>query len=153
MKVNLYDGSYHPVDSSEASFKSATAIALKKGILDAAPVLLEPIDTVTVTAPEYYVGSIIGTLNSKRARILGTDTGEKGEMVVHAEAPEAELYQYATDLRSQTQGRGTFTREFLRYEVVPERQAAAVIEAAKQAKYILKVAFVLTFFLPCDGMI
>ena len=134
VKVNLYDGSYHPVDSSEASFKSATAIALKKGILDAAPVLLEPIDTVTVTAPEYYVGSIIGTLNSKRARILGTDTGEKGEMVVHAEAPEAELYQYATDLRSQTQGRGTFTREFLRYEVVPERQAAAVIEAAKQTK-------------------
>lgn len=134
VKVNLYDGSYHPVDSSEASFKSATAIALKKGVLDASPVLLEPIDTVTVAAPEYYVGGIIGSLNSKRARILGTETGDKGQMVVRAEVPEAELYQYATDLRSQTQGRGTYEREFLRYEVVPEKQAAAVIEEAKAAK-------------------
>ena len=134
VKVNLYDGSYHPVDSSEASFKSATAIALRKGVMDAAPVLLEPIDEVTVTAPEYYVGNIIGTLNSKRARILGTETGEKGEMRIRAEAPAAELSQYATDLRSQTQGRGTFTKSFLRYEVMPERQANAVIEAAKQAK-------------------
>ena len=134
VKVNLYDGSYHPVDSSEASFKSATAIALKKGVLDASPVLLEPIDTVTVAAPEYYVGGIMGSLNSKRARILGTETGDKGQMVVRAEVPEAELYQYATDLRSQTQGRGTYEREFLRYEVVPEKQAAAVIEEAKAAK-------------------
>ena len=103
-------------------------------MLDASPVLLEPIDTVTVAAPEYYVGGIIGSLNSKRARILGTETGDKGQMVVRAEVPEAELYQYATDLRSQTQGRGTYEREFLRYEVVPEKQAAAVIEEAKAAK-------------------
>ena len=82
---------------------------------------------MTVAAPEYYVGGIIGSLNSKRARILGTEMSGKDTTVLHAVVPEAELYGYATELRSQTQGRGTFTRSFLRYEEVPERQARELL--------------------------
>ena len=117
-----------------SAFKAATAIALRRAVLAADPVLLEPLDEIAVMTPEYYLRDVIGRLNGKRARILGTETGDKGQMVVRAEVPEAELYQYATDLRSQTQGRGTYARQFLRYEVVPEKQANAVIEEAKAAK-------------------
>lgn len=131
VKVNLYDGSYHAVDSSEASFKSATAIAIKKGIMEAEPLLLEPIDTIRVLTPEYYMGDVMGRLNSKRAHILGVDSKGKDMSEISAIIPEAELYQFATELRSLTQGRGEFSLEFNRYEPVPERNAAAIIEAAK----------------------
>ena len=125
--VRLTDGSYHPVDSSEAAFKAATAIALRRAVLAAEPVLLEPLDEIAVMTPEYYLGDVIGRLNGKRARILGTEMGGKDTTVLHAVVPEAELYGYATELRSQTQGRGTFTRSFLRYEEVPERQAREIL--------------------------
>lgn len=125
--VRLTDGSYHPVDSSEAAFKAATAIALRRAVLAANPVLLEPLDEIAVTTPEYYLGDVIGRLNGKRARILGTEMSGKDTTVLHAVVPEAELYGYATELRSQTQGRGTFTRSFLRYEEVPERQARELL--------------------------
>lgn len=131
VKVNLYDGSYHAVDSSEASFKSATAIAIKKGVMEAEPLLLEPIDTIRVLTPEYYMGDVMGRLNSKRAHILGVDSKGKDMSEISAIIPEAELYQFATELRSLTQGRGEFSLEFNRYEPVPERNAAAIIEAAK----------------------
>ncbi len=131
VKVNLYDGSYHTVDSSEAAFKTATAIALKKGVMEASPVLLEPIDEITVTAPEYYMGDVMGKLNSKRAKILGMEGKGKDFSEVRAYIPESELYKYATDLRSQTQGRGSFSLKFDHYEVVPEKQAAKIIEASK----------------------
>lgn len=127
--VRLTDGSYHPVDSSEAAFKAATAIALRRAVLAANPVLLEPLDEIAVTTPEYYLGDVIGRLNGKRARILGTEMSGKDTTVLHAVVPEAELYGYATELRSQTQGRGTFTRSFLRYEEMPERQAREILEA------------------------
>lgn len=126
--INLYDGSSHSVDSSEAAFKAAAAIALKKAVRDAEPVLLEPMDSIEVRTPEYYVGDVIGRLSGKRARILGTELEGKDMTVIHAIVPEAELYAYATELRSQTQGRGTFAREFLRYEEVPEKQAAEILE-------------------------
>lgn len=125
--VRLTDGSYHPVDSSEAAFKAATAIALRRAVLAADPVLLEPLDEIAVTTPEYYLGDVIGRLNGKRARILGTEMSGKDTTVLHAVVPEAELYGYTTELRSQTQGRGTFTRSFLRYEEVPERQARELL--------------------------
>lgn len=134
VKVNLYDGSYHSVDSSEAAFKMATALALKKGVMEASPVLLEPIDEITVLAPEYYMGDVIGKLNAKRAKILGTQAAGKGMSEVKAHIPEAELYKYATELRSQTQGRSSFSLKFSHYEVVPERTAAAIIEAGKKEK-------------------
>ncbi len=127
VKVNLYDGSYHSVDSSEAAFKAATAIALRKAVMDALPVILEPIDEVFVTAPDYYMGDVMGRLNSKRAKILGIDSNEKNISTIHAYVPEAELFRYATDLRSQTQGRGTYTLQFDHYEQVPEKISAKIV--------------------------
>ncbi|MCI6159538.1 MAG: elongation factor G [Selenomonadaceae bacterium] len=132
--VNLYDGSSHSVDSSEAAFKAAAAIALKKAVRDASPTLLEPMDSVDVQTPEYYVGDVIGRLSGKRARILGTELQGKDMTVIHAIVPEAELYAYATELRSQTQGRGTFTRAFLRYEEVPEKQTQEILDAQAEKR-------------------
>ena len=129
VKVNLYDGSYHAVDSSEAAFKTAAAIAIKKGIMEAEPLLLEPIDTITVCTPEYYMGDVMGKLNSKRAHILGVDSKGKDMSEIQALIPAAELYRFATDLRSLTQGRGSYTLEFNRYEPVPEKKAQELIEA------------------------
>ena len=134
VKVNLYDGSYHSVDSSEAAFKTATALALKKGVMEASPALLEPIDEITVTAPDYYMGDVIGQLNGKRAKILGTESAGKGLSCVKAHIPEAELYKYATLLRSQTQGRSSYSLKFSHYETVPERNAQKIIEESKAAK-------------------
>lgn len=132
VKVNLYDGSYHPVDSSEAAFKTATAIAIRKGIMEADPILLEPIDIITIVAPEYYMGDIMGKLNSKRARIQGIDSRGKDMGEVKAQIPEAELYRFATDLRSLTQGRGRYELTFSHYEAVPEKDAAAIISESQQ---------------------
>lgn len=131
IKVNLFDGSYHTVDSSEAAFKTATAIALKKGVMEANPVLLEPIAEITVRAPEYYMGDVMGRLSSKRAKILGTESVGKDFSEVKAFIPLAETYKYATDLRSQTQGRGSYSLKIDHYEAVPEKIAEKIIADAK----------------------
>ena len=131
--VNLYDGSYHPVDSSEAAFKMATAIAIKKGVLAAEPILLEPIDEVTVLVPTEYMGDIIGKLNSKRGKVLGMDPKGKGQTEIKALIPASELYKYATDLRSQTQGRGSYSLKFSHYDPMPENLAKKIIDEHKKA--------------------
>lgn len=131
VNVNLYDGSYHAVDSSEAAFKMATSIAIKKGILSADPILLEPIDEITVLTPETYMGDIIGKLNSKRGKILGMDPKGKGITEVKALIPESELYKYATDLRSQTQGRASYSLRFSHYDPMPDKLAEKIIEENK----------------------
>ncbi|MBQ3443903.1 MAG: elongation factor G [Selenomonadaceae bacterium] len=134
VSVNLYDGSYHAVDSSEAAFKMATSIAIKKGILAANPILLEPIDEITVLTPENYMGDIIGNLNSRRGKILGMDPKGKGMTEVKAYVPASELYKYATDLRSQTQGRASYSLKFARYEPMPDKLAEKIIEEHKAAQ-------------------
>ena len=126
----LYDGSYHDVDSSEESFKIAAHLAFKDGMPKANPVLLEPIYKIEVIVPESYIGDIMGDLNKKRGRIQGMESTDKGQKIT-AEAPLAEIFKYAIDLRSMTQGRGDFTTEFLRYEEVPKEIADKVILAAK----------------------
>jgi elongation factor G len=118
IKVNVYDGSFHPVDSSDMAFKLAAAQALKKGLGQGQPVLLEPMLNMTIVVPESYTGDIIGDLNSKRARVLGMSPSG-GMNIIEAQAPQAEVLRYATDLRSITQGRGTFRSEFSHYEEVP----------------------------------
>ena len=133
VSVNLYDGSYHSVDSSEAAFKMATAIAIKKGVLAADPILLEPIDEITVLTPENYMGDIIGKLNSKRGKILGMDPKGKGMTEVKALIPSGELYKYATDLRSQTQGRASYSLKFSHYDPMPDKLAEKIIEENKAA--------------------
>lgn len=133
VKVDLYDGSSHPVDSSEAAFKMAASIAIKKGVLAANPILLEPIDEVTVLVPDAYMGDIIGNLNSRRGRVLGTDPKGKGMTEVKAYVPASELYRYATDLRSQTQGRGSYSLKFVRYDPMPDKLAEKIIADHKAA--------------------
>ncbi len=132
-KANLYDGSYHEVDSSEMAFKIAASMAFKKGIMDASPVLLEPIMTVNVLIPESYMGDVIGDLNRKRGRILGMEP-EGALQSVKALVPLAEMFTYAIDLRSMTQGRGTFSMEFDHYEEVPGNIAQGIIEKHQAEK-------------------
>ncbi len=126
MRVKLYDGSYHSVDSSDISFKIAGAQALKKGLSQGQPVLLEPVVNLTITVPEVFTGDIIGDLNAKRAHVLGMTPGN-GTNVIQTQAPLAEVLRYAIDLRSMTQGRGTFTTEFSHYEEVPAPIAQKII--------------------------
>ncbi|MBC7338041.1 MAG: elongation factor G, partial [Clostridia bacterium] len=118
VKVTLVDGSYHPVDSSEMAFKIAAALAFRKAMEQAKPVLLEPIMNVEVRVPEEFMGDIIGDLNSKRGRILGMQADGK-QQVIRAQVPLAEMYRYVIDLKSITQGRGSFRMEFAQYEEVP----------------------------------
>ncbi len=118
IKVTLYDGSYHSVDSSDISFKIAGAHALRKGLSQGQPVLLEPVMNLRITVPESYIGDIIGDLNSKRAKVLGMNP-EDGLNIIEAQAPMAEVLRYAIDLRSMTQGRGSYQMEFSHYEEVP----------------------------------
>lgn len=128
IKVNLCDGSYHTVDSSEMAFKTASAIAVRKGVMEAKPVLLEPIYDLEIIVPEYYMGDVVGNLNARRGRILGMDSAEKDMGTIKAQAPLSELFRYATDLRSLSQGRGVFNMEFSHYEEAPKRVADAVIQ-------------------------
>jgi elongation factor G len=129
----LYDGSYHPVDSSEIAFKLAAHKAFKAGIPLAGPVLLEPIMNVTITVPEQFMGDVLGDMNTKRGRVQGMD--QKGAWsVVTAQAPLAELQRYATDLRSMTQGRGYFAMEFSHMDTVPNHIAQQIIEKAKKER-------------------
>ena len=134
IKVTLTDGSYHDVDSSEMAFKVATHLAIKKGVIAAKPILLEPIYQVEVTVPESYMGDIIGDLNTKRGRILGMEPIGNGLGMVKAMAPMSEMFRYAIDLRSITQGRGSFMMTFDHYAEVPQRQAEAIIEAYNKEK-------------------
>ena len=129
ISCTLYDGSYHPVDSSEMAFKSAAAIAYKTGCKNAGPVLLEPIYTVEVTVPDDYMGDIIGDINKRRGRILGM-TPVPGGQRIDGEVPLAEMFYYAADLRSMTQGRGMYQMAFARYEEVPAHIAAKIAAAA-----------------------
>ncbi|WP_227766300.1 elongation factor G [Zhaonella formicivorans] len=133
VKVTLTDGSYHPVDSSEMAFKIAAALAFRKALEKAKPVLLEPYMNVEVTVPEQFMGDIIGDFNSKRGRILGMEPKGKNQ-IIRAMVPLAEMYKYAIDLKSITQGRGSFTMTFAQYEEVPQNIAEKIIEAAKVAK-------------------
>lgn len=133
IKVNLFDGSYHPVDSSEMAFKIAAAQAFKKGMNQGQPVLLEPVMNMTITVPDNYTGDIIGDLNTKRARVQGMNPGG-GINIIQAQAPLGEVQRYSIDLRSMTQGRGTFTMEFSHYEEVPGNIAQQIISQASQEK-------------------
>ncbi len=138
VKVRLYDGSYHTVDSSEMAFKVAGSLAMKQALEQASPVLLEPIMLVTVSVPEDAVGDVIGDLNSRRGRPLGMEPAGGGMTEVKAEVPMAEMLSYAPDLRSITGGQGEFTMEFLRYEEVPGHLASKVVEEARAEKEAVK---------------
>ncbi|MBO4373991.1 MAG: elongation factor G [Lachnospiraceae bacterium] len=131
VKATLYDGSYHPVDSSEQSFKMATRMAFKDGFLKATPVLLEPIMTLKVTVPDKYTGDVMGDLNKRRARVMGMNPIGNGKQTVEAEIPEASLFGYNTDLRSMTGGTGDYMYEFNRYEQAPFDVQQKEIEARK----------------------
>lgn len=128
LRAVLYDGSYHDVDSSEMAFKLAAALAFKEGLKNASPCLLEPIMRLKIAIPENFLGDIMGDMNKRRGRILGIDMME-GMQIVNAEAPQAEIQKYATDLRSMTQGRGKFMAELARYEEVPAPEAEKIIKA------------------------
>lgn len=131
--VTLYDGSYHPVDSSEMAFKIAASMAFKKGMQQANPVLLEPIMDIEVTVPEAFTGDIISDLNTKRGRILGMEPAGR-VTVIRAQAPKAELARYAIDLKAMTQGRASFKMTFNSYEEVPARIAEDIIKKAQAEK-------------------
>jgi elongation factor G len=131
IRTTLLDGSYHPVDSSEMAFKIAASLAFKKGFADAKPILLEPIMVLEVRTPEEFMGDVMGDLNKKRGKILGMEQDGHYE-IVRALAPLAELFKYAIDLRSMTQGRADFTMSFDHYEEVPAMIADAVIAEAKK---------------------
>lgn len=134
LKATLYFGSYHPVDSSDMAFQTAAAVAYKDGIPTAAPTLLEPIGELKVYIPDANLGDIIGDLNKRRGRVMGmTPTGD-GQQVVDAEVPMGEMSSYAIDLRSMTQGRGSYSLKFVRYEEVPQMNQAKIIEEAKKAE-------------------
>ncbi len=131
VKVTLVDGSYHEVDSSEMAFKVAASIAFKDAVMRGKPVLLEPIMKVEVTVPEEFLGEVLGQLSARRAQILGMESRPGNVRSVRALVPLAELFGYATALRSATQGRGSFTMEFDHYEPVPEHVAEAIIKGEK----------------------
>ena len=131
VKAVLYDGSYHPVDSSEMAFKTATIQAFKKGFMEAGPILLEPIASVKVTVPDDYTGDVMGDLNKRRGRVLGMNPTSGGNQVIEADVPMTGMFGYCTTLRSMTGGRGTYEYEFARYEQAPSDVQEA--EIAKKA--------------------
>ena len=131
LKAVLYDGSYHPVDSSEIAFKTAAQLAYKAALPEANPVLLEPVGELKVTVPDSYMGDVIGDLNKRRGRVMGMDPTGDGNQVISAEVPMAEMGSYAIDLRSLTQSRGSFTFHFVRYEDAPPAVQQKAIEEAK----------------------
>lgn len=133
VRVTVYDGSYHPVDSSDMAFKIAGSMAFRKGALEANPVLLEPIMSVEVLVPEENMGDVIGDLNARRGKILGMEP-QDGYQKIRALVPLAELFRYSVDLRSITQGRGSFTMRFSHYEEVPPQIAETIIEKARKEK-------------------
>lgn len=134
IKATVYDGSSHPVDSSEMAFKIAGSIAFKNAIEKAQPILLEPIATIEVVVPDQYMGDVIGDLNSRRGRVEGTEPVSGGKVRVRAQVPQAEVQTYSATLRSITQGRGTFSLAFDHYEEVPPDTAKKIVEAAAREK-------------------
>ena len=131
IKATLYDGSYHPVDSSEMSFKTAASLAYKNGIPNASPTLLEPIGSLKANVPDANMGDVMGEVNKRRGRVLGMQPGENGTQIVEAEDPMAEMDDFATYIRQVTQGRGSFEFAFVRYEDTPANVAQKIIEKAK----------------------
>jgi elongation factor G len=129
VKVTLYDGSYHDVDSNEMAFKIAGSMAFRSGAMNANPVLLEPIMKVEVVTPEDYLGDVMGDLNRRRGITQGMEDGPSGK-VIRAEVPLAEMFGYATALRSATQGRATYSMEFEKYNEAPANIVDAVIKKA-----------------------
>jgi elongation factor G len=133
VKVTLFDGSSHDVDSSEMAFKIAGSMAFKEGMQKGAPVLQEPVMKVEVIVPEEYMGDVLGDLSSRRAAIEGME-GRANAQVIRAMVPLAEMFGYATDLRSKTQGRGVYTMEFHHYQQLPQHVADEVMKGAKKDK-------------------
>jgi len=131
LKAVLYDGSYHPVDSSEIAFKTAAQLAYKAAMPEANPVLLEPIGELKVTIPDSYMGDVMGDITKRRGRVMGMNPNSDGEQVLEAEVPMAEMTSYAIDLRAMTQSRGSFTFHFIRYEDCPPAAQQKAIDAAK----------------------
>ena len=131
LKAVLYDGSYHPVDSSEIAFKTAAQLAYKAAMPEANPVLLEPVGELKVTVPDSYMGDVIGDLNKRRGRVMGMNPTGDGDQVIEAEVPMAEMTSYAIDLRAMTQSRGSYTFHFVRYEDCPPAAQDKAIAAAK----------------------
>lgn len=127
VKAVLYDGSYHDVDSNEMAFKIAASLAFKKGIVEAKPVLLEPIMHMEILVPDDYMGDVMGDMNKRRGKILGMEPQNDGGQKLLAEAPQAEIFDYAVGLRSMTQGRGSFSMSFVRYEEVPKHLSDKII--------------------------
>lgn len=134
VKVALYDGKYHPVDSSAQSFEIAASLAMQEAVPQANPVILEPIMNVIVTIPESNMGDVMSDINTKRGRVMGMDSAGNGMQVITAAVPQAEMLHYATDLRSITQGRGSFTMEFAQYEEVPANIQQELIAQHKKAE-------------------
>ena len=134
VKAVLYDGSYHPVDSSEMAFKTAAIQAFKKGFMDAGPVLLEPIANLKVTVPDQYTGDVMGDLNKRRGRVLGMNPTAEGKTQIEADLPMTGIYGYCTDLRSMTGGRGDYSYEFSRYEQAPQDVQDKEVEARAAQK-------------------
>lgn len=132
IRAVLTDGSYHNVDSNEMAFKIAAKEAFKKGMLAANPALLEPVHRLRVTVPDEFMGDVMSDLNTKRAHVNGVEPGEEGQSTIEANVPAAELQRYTTDLRSITQGRGTFTTEFSHYEQVPAHLAEAIMRQSAE---------------------
>ena len=133
VRAVLYDGSYHPVDSSEMAFKTASVQAFKKGFIEAGPVLLEPIVSLKVTIPDAYTGDVMGDLNKRRGRVLGMNPIQGGKQVIEAEVPQSELFDYCTVLRSISGGRGDYSYEFARYEQAPQDIQSKEVEARAAA--------------------
>jgi elongation factor G len=133
IRVTLYDGSYHPVDSSDIAFQIAGSMALKKALEEAGSVILEPVMDVEIVVPEEFMGQVTGDINSKRGRVLGMEIKGKNE-VVKAKIPLVEMFKYASDLRSVTGGRGSYSMSFSHYDIVPGRLAQNIIDKAKQEK-------------------
>jgi len=134
LKATLYDGSYHPVDSSEMAFKMAAHKAFMKGVESAQPVILEPYGALKVIIPNAYTGDIIGDVNKRRGRVLGMNPINQKVQQIDAEIPVSEMSKYAVDLRSMTQGRGKFEFEFVRYEEAPANVAQEVIKSSKYVR-------------------
>ena len=131
VRATLYDGSYHPVDSSEMSFKMAATLAYKAGMPQANPVLLEPIGTLLVEVPDANMGDIIGEINKRRGRVLGMNPTRRGYQQIEAEAPVAEMSDFTTFLRQAAQGRGSYTFDFVRYEEAPPAVVQKVVAEAR----------------------
>jgi elongation factor G len=131
VKATLYDGSYHPVDSNEISFKMAAQLAFKEAVKTAKPTILEPIVKIEVTVKDQFVGDVMGDMNKRRGRVIGMHQND-GYQVIEAEAPESEIISYVIDLKAMTQGSGSFTRSFLRYDEVPAFLIDKIVEAYKK---------------------